>query len=155
MAVYQGARQHRGFAFGFPAILRPGALPRNAAERPGGRAGRHGRAGTDAALPRAHGRRNAGARVGIRRATTQQVGLVLAGIVVAFSGAFLWLSQSVRVTATNYDIVRLTSEHDRLEALSVDVRSDLGRLSGTPAIRQEALDLGFGQLGAPQVIQAR
>ncbi|HJW20818.1 MAG TPA: hypothetical protein VJ506_00150 [Candidatus Limnocylindrales bacterium] len=153
MAVYQGARQRRGFAFALPANLRPGLLPWGAGERAGGRTGRHQRTDTGA-TPRAHGRRNAGVRVGIRRATTQQVGLVLAGIVVAFSGAFLWLSQSVRVTATNYDIVRLTSEHDRLEALSVDIRSDLSRLSGTPAIRQEALDLGYGQLGAPQVIQA-
>jgi hypothetical protein len=153
MAVYQGARQRVGFAL--PSILRPGLLPwHRGGERAGGRTGHRERAGT-AAIPRAHGRRNAAVRVGTRRATTQRVGFILAAIVVAFSGAFLWLSQSVRVTATNYDIVRLTSEHDRLEALSVDIRSDLSRLSGTPAIRQEALDQGYGQLGAPLIIQAR
>jgi hypothetical protein len=142
MAIYQGARQRS--ALSLPAIVRPRALPRPVADRP-----------RTKAIPRAHGRRNATPRVGVRRATTQHVGLALAAIVVAFSGAFVWLSQSVRVTATNYDIVRLTSEHDRLEALSLDIRSDLGRLSSVPAIRQEALDLGYGQLGAPQVIQAR
>jgi hypothetical protein len=81
--------------------------------------------------------------------------MLLAGIVVVFSGSFRWLTQSVRVTATNYDIVRLVSERERLEALQVDLRSDLQRLSGEPAIRQEALDRGFGQLGAPVVVPAR
>jgi hypothetical protein len=93
--------------------------------------------------------------MGVIRPATPRVGLVLAGIVVAFSGAFLWLTQSVRVAATNYDIVRLVSERDRLQALSVDLRSDLERLSGEPAIRQEALDRGFGQLGVPVVVPAR
>jgi hypothetical protein len=93
--------------------------------------------------------------MGVIRPATPRVGLVLAGIVVAFSGAFLWLTQSVRVAATNYDIVRLVSERDRLQALSVDLRSDLERLSGEPAIRQEALDQGYGQLGVPVVIPAR
>ena len=147
MAIYQGARQRSGLAL--PAVLRPSLVPRAA----GPAAGRIGRPVT--AIPRAHGRRKARGRVGLLRPTSQHVGLVLAAIVVAFSGAFLWLSQSVRVTATNYDIVRLTSERDRLEALSLDLRSDLNRLAGAPAIRQQALDQGFGQLGAPLVITAR
>lgn len=146
MAVYQGARPRSGLAL--PGLLRPvgrpTALPR------------HG----DAARPRAthdtvHGRRAAGTRVGVIRPRTPRVGLVLAGIVVAFSGSFLWLTQSVRVAATNYDIVRLVSERDRLEALSVDLRSDLDRLGGEPAVRQEALDRGLGQLGVPIVVPAR
>lgn len=155
MAVYQGARQRRGLALALPAILRPAGLPWGGTA-PGerGRAERRPRGGS-IALPRAHGRRNTGARVGIRAVSTQRVGLILAGIVVAFSGAFLWLSQSVRVTATNYDIVRLTADSDRLQALSVDLQSDLRRLSAPPAIRQQALNLGYGQLGAPIVIQAR
>jgi len=140
MAVYQGARQRSGFAI--PLILRPSPALRRAG------------AGS-AAIPRAHGRRNGRSRVGVRRPATPRVGLALAAIVVTFSGAFLWLTQSVRVAATNYDIVRLVSERDRLEALGVDLRSDLERLSGAPAIRQEALDLGYGQLGAPFIVPAR
>ena len=89
------------------------------------------------------------------RPATPRVGVVLAIIVVLFSGAFLFLTQSVRLSATNYDIVRLVSERDRLEALAIDLRSDLDRLSSEPAIRQEALDNGLGQLGAPIVIPAR
>jgi hypothetical protein len=142
MAVYQGARPRSTLAL--PGILRPArpaALPR-ALVPPAGRT--------------VHGaRRTARTRMGVIRPATPRVGLVLAGIVVAFSGAFLWLTQSVRVAATNYDIVRLVSERDRLQALSVDLRSDLERLSGEPAIRQEALDRGFGQLGVPVVIPAR
>jgi hypothetical protein len=65
------------------------------------------------------------------------------------------LSQSVRVAATSYDIVRLESEHDRLVALQQDLRSDVERLKGEPAIRKEALDAGLGQLGAPVVLPAR
>ncbi len=155
MAVYQGARQRRGLALAFPAILRPGLLPWGGGDGALGHAGRRDRPAAGA-VRRVHGRRNARASaVGLPRATTQRVGLVLASIVVTFSGAFLWLSQSVRVTATNYDIVRLTAEQDRLQALSVDLQSDLSRLAGPPAIRQAALAQGYGQLGAPQVIQAR
>jgi hypothetical protein len=142
MAVYQGARPRSGFAL--TAILRPlgrpVALPRLTAP----------------AIPRtSHGRRKARTRAGAIRPVAPRVGLVLAGIVVVFSGSFLWLTQSVRITATNYDIVRLVSERERLEALQVDLRSDLQRLSGEPAIRQEALDRGFGQLGVPVVVPAR
>lgn len=154
MAVYQGARQRRAFALALPAVLRPRLLPWGGTDGAPGETVRRDRPAARP-LPRAHGRRNARSAVGLPRATTQRVGLVLAGIVVAFSGAFLWLSQSVRVTATNYDIVRLTSEQGRLQALSVDLQSDLSRLAGAPAIRQAALAQGYGQLGAPQVIQAR
>jgi hypothetical protein len=144
MAVYQGARPRSALAF--PAILRPALRP-----------GLAPRSGTPA-IPRvSHGTRSVRGRtrVGAIRPRTSRVGLILAGIVVVFSGSFLWLTQSVRVASTNYDIVRLISERDRLEALAIDLRSDIDRLSGEPAVRQGALDHGFGQLGAPIVIPAR
>jgi hypothetical protein len=83
------------------------------------------------------------------------VGVALASIVIVFSAAFLSLSQSVRVAATGYDIVRLISERDRLQAISQDLRADVSRLRSAPAIRKQALDAGLGQLGAPLVIPAR
>jgi cell division protein FtsL len=83
------------------------------------------------------------------------VGIALAAIVLVFSAAFLSLSQSVRVAATGYDIVRLASEHDRLQAIRQDLQSDVERLRSEPAIRKEALDAGLGQLGAPLLINAR
>ena len=145
MAVYQGARPRSAFAL--PAILRPGILTRPSHP-------------TRTATPtrtvrRSHARRTATSGLSLRRPATGQVGLALAGIVIAFSGAFLWLSQSVRVAATNYDVVRLVSERDRLDALRVDLQADLSRLDGGPAIRKAALENGLGQLGMPVVIPAR
>ena len=83
------------------------------------------------------------------------VGIALAAIAIVFSAAFLSLSQSVRVAATSYDIVRLDSEHDRLQAISQDLRSDVDRLRSEHAIRKQALDAGMGQLGAPLIVEAR
>jgi len=91
----------------------------------------------------------------IQRARPSSVGIALAAIVIVFSAAFLSLSQSVRVAATGYDIVRLQSEHDRLTAIKQDLTSDVERLRGEPAIRKQALDAGLGQLGAPLSIPAR
>jgi hypothetical protein len=80
---------------------------------------------------------------------------MLAAIVIVFSAAFLSLSQSVRVAATGYDMVRLISENDRLSALEQDLRSDVQRLGSEPAIRKESLDQGLGQLGPALVVPAR
>ena len=74
---------------------------------------------------------------------------------IVFSAAVLSLSQSVRVAATGYDIVRLVSERDRLSAIKQDLQSDVERLRSEPAIRKQALDAGLGQLGAPLLIPAR
>jgi hypothetical protein len=80
---------------------------------------------------------------------------MLATILVAFTLAFLSLSQSVRVAATSYDIVRLSSEYERLDARRQDLRSDLNRLGAEPAIRKLGLDSGLGQLDAPLIVKAR
>ncbi len=129
MAVYQGARP-RGLVL--PGRL---ALP-----------------GVGVLVPRAPGRVRTGTTVVGRRSG---VGTILGVVVVMFVLAFLWLAQSVRVSATSYDIVRLASQHDRLDALARDLRSDLSRLNGVPAIRKQALDAGLGQLDAPIVLPAR
>ena len=91
----------------------------------------------------------------MRAAKRSSGGFALAAIVVIFISAFLSLSQSVRVAATGYDIVRLESEHDRLLAVGQDLESDVERLRSEPAIRKQALDQGLGQLGAPLIIPAR
>lgn len=132
MAVYEGARP-RGFGLrlggGRPPAV--GALP----PRPAGRA----RARL-VLIPRPH--------VG-------PLGGALGSIVLLFLVGFLWLAQSVRVSATSYDIVRLASQRDRLDALARDLESDLSRLGGQPAIRKGALDAGLGQLDAAIVLPAR
>jgi hypothetical protein len=148
MAVYQGARRPAALPLGLDAV------------------GVGGRRRADAKAPTMSSRRRAsaaaasragkrGASLGLRVARPSSVGVALATIVVVFSGAFLSLSQSVRVAATGYDIVRLVSEHDRLVAIRQDLQSDVERLRSEPAIRKQALDQGLGQLGAPLVIPAR
>ena len=131
MAVYEGARP-RGFGLGL-----------------GG-----GRPAVGAPTLRDGGRTRA--RLGlVARPNVGPLGTALGSIVLLFLVGFLWLAQSVRVSATSYDIVRLASQHDRLDALARDVQSDLSRLSGQPAIRKEALDAGLGQLDAAIVLPAR
>ena len=129
MAVYQGARR-RGFELPRPAL----DLDR---------------------APLFGTRRRAAGEGLVRAGRPTRVGAVLAAIVVAFTLAFLSLSQSVRVAATSYDIVRLNSEHERLEAQRQDLRSDLNRLGAEPAIRKLGLDTGLGQLDAPLIVPAR
>jgi hypothetical protein len=130
MAAYQGARR-RGFEIPRPALdLDAPPLLRN--------------------------RRRPAAAAGLVRAgRPTRVGAVLATILVVFTLAFLSLSQSVRVSATSYDIVRLASEYERLNARRQDLRSDLNRLGAEPAIRKLGLDSGLGQLGAPLILPAR
>ena len=136
MAVYQGARRRASFPLGLDGL----------ATRPAGVA-----AAAKAKVNRRGSR--AAASAGARRPSS--VGIALAAIVLVFGAAFLSLSQSVRVAATGYDIVRLASERDRLQAISQDLRSDVDRLRSEFAIRKQALDAGLGQLGAPVIVPAR
>ena len=126
MAVYEGAR---------PRTI---ALPR----RP--------RIADAPVLPR----RRARAAVRAHRSASRPA-LVLGGIAVAFMLAFFSLAQSVRVSATSYDIGRLQIDQERLEARRQDLASDLSRLGREPAVRKLALDGGLGQLGEPVVLPAR
>jgi cell division protein FtsB len=147
MAVYQGARRPAGFRLGPIAGL---GLPFGGA-RDGARR---------TSTPRSTAAERPSARLGQRaarrvRSRPSAVGIALAAIVIVFSAAFMSLSQSVRVAAMGYDIVRLTAEHDRLDAIREDLHSNVQRLRGEPAIRKLALDAGLGQLGAPLIVPAR
>lgn len=153
MAAYQGARRRATLPLGLDALTGAGrADPRLEVG--------HGRRMANA-RPRAavaHGRATAGRSItarAIERTRPSSVGIALAVIVVVFSAAFLSLSQSVRVAATSYDIVRLVSEYERLAAIRQDLQADVERLKSEPAIRKQALDAGLGQLGAPLSIPAR
>jgi Tfp pilus assembly protein PilN len=124
VAVYEGARPQ--------SILLPRRRPR-VAETP--------------TLPR---RRMRGAVRARRR--TNRLPLLLGGIVVAFMLAFFSLAQTVRVAATGYDINRLLDEQQTLLDRKQELLSDLNRLGSEPAIRQQALDAGLGQLTDPLVL---
>jgi len=143
MAVYQGARRA-------PSIALPGR-PKRAELDPA--------AGSPAivvpglhvpALPRRRTRATVRARRG-----TSRVGLLLAGIVVAFAAAFFSLTQDIRVSAVGYEIDRLQLERERLQARELDLRSELNRLGKAPAVRKLAIDAGLAPLREPLVIPAR
>jgi hypothetical protein len=157
MAVYEGARRKAALPLGLDGLggSRHGG-DRSARSGGVGQAGAAGHAGTKA---RSRPKGRLAAAAARRRATAARrpssVGIALAAIVIVFGAAFLSLSQSVRVAATGYDIVRLVSEQDRLHAIRQDLQSDVRRLNSEPAIRKQALDAGLGQLGAPIVIPAR
>ena len=123
MAVYSGARPRSGF------------LPQRSrvVDRP--------------TLPR---RRVRGA-VRAHRQTNRHA-FILGGIVLAFLLAFFSLAQSVRVSATGYDLERLGRERDALLVRKQELTTDLNRLGQEPAVRKMAIDAGLTQLSAPIVV---
>jgi cell division protein FtsB len=128
MAVYEGARPRTIVGSGAPV----------------------GAGSPDAALAR---RRVRGAIRAGRR--SNRVGILLGVIVLAFLAAFFSLAQSMRVSAVGYEIERLQSARDELEAERLELTSDVARLSGGPAIRKQALDSGLLPLATPVVVEAR
>jgi hypothetical protein len=127
MAVYQGARRQ--------SVFFPGRIARRE-------------------MPVAPPRRRVRAAVRAHRRPSR-VGLLLGGIALVFVLAFFSLSQTMRVSATSYDIDRLVADRERLEAQRTELQSDLNRLGREPAVRKLALDAGLGQLTAPIVLPAR
>jgi cell division protein FtsL len=126
MAVYEGARQR--------TIVLP-RRPRLELQAP--------------VLPRRRMRAAVRARRGPSR-----LAILLGAIVIAFVAAFFSLSQDIRVSATGYEVDRLATQHDRLEARADDLLNELNRLGKAPAIRKLAIEAGLGPLPEPLVIPA-
>jgi hypothetical protein len=101
-------------------------------------------------LPR---RRLRGAVRAKRRAN--RLAFLLGGIVLAFMLAFFSLAQTVRVSATGYDVERLSAERDALLVRKQELLTDLNRLGQEPAVRKLATDAGLTQLAAPIVVSGR
>lgn len=99
-------------------------------------------------------RRRARSAVRARR-RPGRIGILLGGIALAFLLAFFSLVQSVRVSATGYEIDRLTNQRTTLEARRDELVADLNRLGRGPAIRKQAIDLGLDQLAEPLVVPVR
>src|SRR6266540_37672 len=137
MAAYQGARRREGLLGGAgEGLLR----------------GRREEIVPAAALPRTPALRRRRARSAVRAGRrTNRVGLALGGIVLAFFS----LAQSVRVSATGYDLASIQAQSDRLQATRQDLLTDIYRLGSGPAIRKLALDRGLSPLAAPLVVPAR
>jgi cell division protein FtsL len=143
MAAYQGARPRPALSVRAAVAPRTGLAPRASS------AGAADVAGT---LPRRRIRSGGAIRAGRR---SNRIGILLGAIVVAFLLAFFSLAQTMRVSATAYELDRLAIQRDRLESQERELRSDVNRLGSEPAIRKQALDLGLGQLGSPVVVDAR
>jgi hypothetical protein len=86
---------------------------------------------------------------------TNRLAFMLGGIVLAFLLAFFSLAQTVRVSATGYDIEKLNSERDGLLVRKQELLTDLNRLGQEPAVRKLAIDAGLTQLSAPLVLSGR
>ena len=127
MAVYQGARRQTLLLPGWLARPQPATTP---------------------------SRRRVRGAVRARRGPSRTA-MLLGGIVLVFLLAFFSLSQTMRVSATSYDIDRLIADRERLEASRSELQSDLNRLGREPAIRKLALDGGLAQLAPSIVLTAR
>ena len=157
MAVYEGARPRPGFLGRNPAPHRGHVVERQ--RGPDGPAS--GARPAHALLPL--DRRPAGESIPRRRARTRlragrrsgRLGLLLGGIVLAFLLAFFSLAQTVRVTATDYEVNRLLTDQAALQAQRQELLSDLNRLGREPAVRKQAIDLGLSPLAEPVVVRAR
>ncbi len=91
-------------------------------------------------------------RAGLR---TNPVALALAGVLVVFLLGLFYLTQTMRVAATNYDIDTLLSDRDHMSQELQSLQGDIARLGAEFAIAKLAQQQGLAQLGAPVWIRAR
>jgi hypothetical protein len=81
-----------------------------------------------------------------------RLAFLLGGIVLAFLLAFFSLAQTVRVSATGYDVEKLNAQRDSLLVRKQELLTDLNRLGQEPAVRKLAIDAGLTQLSTPLVV---
>ncbi len=81
--------------------------------------------------------------------------IILGGIVLAFLLAFFSLAQTVRVSATGYDVERLAAQRDALLVKKQELMTDLNRLGQEPAVRKLAIGAGLTLLPTPIVVGGR
>ena len=96
------------------------------------------------------------ARISLRARRRPRVYATTIGvIVVAFLLAFFSLVQTVRVSASGYDMDQLNAQFQQLTTQRQLDLSDIGRLDRESAIRRQAIEGGLTQLPAPIVLPAR
>jgi hypothetical protein len=83
------------------------------------------------------------------------VGFIIGAIVVAFLMSFFSLVQTVRVSASGYDMALLNAEYLQLQNQRVQITSDIDRVGRQSAISRQAIAGGLSQLPAPVVLPAR
>jgi hypothetical protein len=85
----------------------------------------------------------------------RRVALAIGAIVVVFLLSFFSLIQTTRVSASGYDMARLTDEYLELQNQRRQVTSDIDRVGRQSAVRRQAITDGLTQLPQPVVIPAR
>ncbi len=131
MAVYEGARPRSAF------------LPRRRLEAP-------------LLRPQAPALSRRSSRITLRaRKRPRFFGVAIGLIVVAFLLSFFSLVQTVRVSASGYDIGQFNAEWRQLQNQHQQDLSDIGRFGRESSIRRQAIAGGLTQLPAPIVIPAR
>jgi hypothetical protein len=131
MAVYEGARP------------RSTLLPRRRLEAP-------------LLRPQAPAPVRRRSRVALRtRRRPRFFGIAIGLIVVAFLLSFFSLVQTVRVSASGYDMDQLNRHYGQLLNERQQDLSDVNRLNRESAIRRQAIAEGLSQLPPPVVIPAR
>jgi hypothetical protein len=85
----------------------------------------------------------------------RRVALAIGAIVVVFLLSFFSLVQTTRVSASGFDIARLTDEYLELQNQQRQVSSDIDRVGRQSAVRRQALLDGLTQLPQPVVIPVR
>jgi hypothetical protein len=146
MAGYVGTRPSGGIFSPRRAAPPAGGRPAPLVDRPGRPRGR----ALD--LPRRRLRGVTAVRAQRRQA---RVGYVMIAIVVAFLLGLFSMSQTVRVSAMDYDLDGLVMARQALDATGRDLRADLARLGGEPAVRRQALDAGLAPMVEPVVVPVR
>ena len=89
------------------------------------------------------------------RRRSSPVGLGLAGILVTFLLALFYLTQTIHVAATSYDIDLLAAENDRLQQRLQSIQGDIARWGAEPQILRSAQELGLADLGRPVRLSPR
>jgi hypothetical protein len=82
-------------------------------------------------------------------------GIAIGLIVVAFLLSFFSLVQTVRVSASGYDMDQFNRHYGQLLNERQQDLSDVNRLNRESAIRRQAIAEGLSQLPPPVVIPAR
>jgi outer membrane murein-binding lipoprotein Lpp len=131
MAVYEGARQ------------RSTLFPRRRLEAP-------------LLSPQAPVLQRRRSRVAIRaNKRPRSIGMIIGAIVVAFLLSFFSLVQTVRISASGYDVAQLNDQYVQLENQRQQIISDIDRLGRESAMRRQAISDGLSQLPAPVILPAR
>lgn len=153
MAVYQGARRVplQGPPSSAPGRARRATVPVRGGPVPAGSRAVLATIGRGAV---ATTRRRTVPKVRARRRASP-VFLALSLIIVAFVLGLLYLTQSIRVAATSFEIDRLIGEQQRLVQQLQSLEGSITRSGGEPAIVDRAGQLGLDRLGGMIRLPAR